>query len=115
LNEHKKQTRSSGYSRAWICHLNRSMSSPQHMQALWVSGTPIARPIMPPAYADQCDPSAAGRLACHANADRMPLGVPIKRRPAAAIRQHWPNNLVPDLRLHIGKFVEDDPVEVGAT
>ena len=38
-----------------------------------------------------------------------------KRGPAAAVGKHRPNNLMPDLRLHIGKFVENDAIEIRTT
>jgi hypothetical protein len=33
----------------------------------------------------------------------------------ATVCQHWPNNLMPDLRLHIRKFVEDYAIQVRTT
>ena len=40
---------------------------------------------------------------------------PNERGPAATIYQHRSNNLVPDLRLHVSKFVEDDAIEIRTT
>lgn len=40
---------------------------------------------------------------------------PNERCPAATICQHRSNNLVPDLRLHVSKFVEDDAIEIRTT